>query len=453
MDYKSALDYLNGFINFERLPDPRHHTLPQDLVRFGAMLSELGDPQGRYPVIHIAGTKGKGSTAAILAAILRAGGLRTGLYTSPHLVSVRERIRVDGRTVSRREFASLIGEIQRTVVSVRLGGRLAFRTVFEHLTAAALLEFARRKVDVAVVEAGLGGRLDTTVVVDPAVSVMTPIGLDHIAVLGNTISRIAADKAHIIKSGIPVVSAPQHPDALAEIKARAAQVSAQLTLAPGRREFDVIRTSLKGTRFIPCREWLGAGELRLNLAGRFQLDNLSVALTTLERLAEAGVRVTREAVRRGLTSVRWPGRLQYLPGKPPIIIDGSHNILSFFVLREALDELVPTGSMRIILSAMRGKPVRKMILLLKDRAEKFYLTPLQFPKGMSTVELAEAAQAAGVQAETFTDLPGAFESARRDAGSSQPILVTGSFYLVGELLRHMRGLPPPPPDGRIDSSI
>ena len=459
MDYRSVIDYLNGFINFERLPEPRFNTLPQDLERFRAMLTELGDPQHKYPVIHIAGTKGKGSTAAILASILRESGYKTGLYTSPHLVSVRERIRVDGRMVSRRQFASLIDRIRRTAAVeplqavVELRERLAFRTVFEHLTAAALLEFARRRVDIAVIETGLGGKLDATVVLDPVVSVLTPIGLDHTAVLGDTIAEIAADKAHIIKPGVPAVSAPQRPEALAELKARAEKVSAPLLSAPGRKEFDAVRCSLKGTKFRASRGWLDCGELRINLAGRFQLDNLSTALTALEQLAGVGIRLRLDAVRRALAGMRWPGRLQSIPGKPPLILDGSHNTLSFEALREALDELYPTGSLRVVLTALRGKPLQRMIELLAAKAEKFHLAPLQFPKGMDAGELAEAAEMAGVRAEIHRNIPEAFESAKSETSLGQAILATGSFYLVGELLRHLRGIKPPPADGRIDSSV
>jgi len=453
VSYKESIAYLNQFINFERLPEPRFNTRTEDIARFRELLDELGKPQSEYPIIHIAGTKGKGSTAAIISSILKAAGMRVGLYTSPHLVTVRERFRIQGRIISKPEFASLIRLIRRTSERVRLGDRLAFRTVFEHLTAAALLWFAWKKIDIGIIEAGLGGRLDATIIVDPVLSILTPIGLDHTAILGNTVSAIAADKAHIIKPGVPAVSAKQVPEAAIQLKKRAEQVSSQLTFAPGSGEFERLSTQWEHQRCRTFRRWLGDEPFLVKLSGRFQLDNVSTALSAVEVLNRMGFAVLPESVKVGLSRINWPGRLQYIRGRIPLILDGSHNALSMEVLVDALIDLEPNRKFRVVFSAMRNKPVREMLKLLKQVAVKVYLTPLSFPKGMPVEELVNHSGQEGIVSVTCCNVPEALGRAFDEATVDEGILATGSLYLVGEVIRQRRGLPPPEPDGRIDDRI
>lgn len=449
--YKEAIAYLNSFINFERLPDNRYDTRVSDLDRFRKLLHELGNPQSRYPSIHIAGTKGKGSTAVLISSILKSAGYKVGLFTSPHLITVRERIRVNGRMVSKPDFASLISRLYNTTKAARITEKVAYRTVFEHLTGSAFLYFAHRKVDVAVVETGLGGKLDATIVLNPIISILTPIGLDHTAILGETIAEIAADKAHIIKPGTDCVSARQGGEAKVEFLKRASSVSAQLIFAPGQDEFKPISSDFRSQKFITKRGWLGREELRLNLLGNFQLDNVSTVLTALQLLRRQGFRISAQPVRAGLSRVNWQGRLQYLRGKPPLIIDGSHNTLSMEVLLDSVRDLVPNRRLKVVFSAMKGKPVEEMLRMLSGYAEKLYLAPLAFPKGMSVDEM--KTEADGIECQTCASIPSALELAKREAAEEDIVLATGSLYLVGEVLRHMRGLPPPPADGRIDDRV
>ena len=453
MDYRRSIAHLNSFINFERLPEPRFNTQQRDIDRFRVLLQNLGTPQSAFSTIHIAGTKGKGSTAAILASILCAAGYRVGVYTSPHLITVRERMRIDGRIISKREFASVMSRIAGINRASNGNDLTGFRTVFEHLTAAALLWFASRQVDVAILEAGLGGRLDATVVVDPVVSVLTPIGLDHTAILGDTIAEIAADKAHIIKFGIPAISACQSPEALNELQKRAHLVGADLHLATGRKEFKLKSCSFTGQEFLSGREGLNDCMLKLNLPGRFQLDNVSTALTVVDVLRKRGFNISIDAVSAGLRTVRWLGRMQYVKGKPPVILDGSHNIMAVEALLESLIPLIRDFRLRVVFSALRSKPIEGMLGRLSRHACGFHLAPICFPKSANGMELASLADSLGLDYKLHYDLPSAFESACSEAGSDEVILATGSLYLVGEILRARRGLNPPPRDGGIDDSI
>ncbi len=453
MYYKEAIAHLNGFINFERLPEPRYNTQLRDLARFRNLLRELGDPQSDYPIIHIAGTKGKGSTVAILSSILRTAGYHVGVYTSPHLVTVRERMRVNGRMVSKPEFACLLSRINKVSASVNSTEKQTYRTVFEYLTAMALLWFSRRKIDVAIIEAGLGGRLDATVVIDPVMTIITPIGLDHTAVLGYTVSAIAADKAYVIKAGVPAVSARQIPEAQSELVKRAQEVSTLLIFATGRSEFELLSSSFRRQIFRTNREWLGKETIHMNLPGRFQLDNISTVLTTVEKLKETFFNLTPQDVRDSLKKINLPGRMQFKKGKPSVILDVSHNVMSMEALLESLSELIGGRKLYVVFSAMRSKPVRQMLKLLSATAEKFYLAPISFPKGMSSEELRSEAQTLGISNVICENIPSAFDLACREAGQKGVVLATGSLYLTGEVIRHSRGLPAPPLDGRIDDRI
>ncbi len=453
MKYKDAIQYLNGFINFERLPEPRMDTREDDLLRFRRLLEKLESPQKNYPVVHIAGTKGKGSTAAILASILRTAGYSTGLYTSPHLITVRERLRIRGRMVSKREFASLISRIKLVSDVNGLNSNLAFRTVFEYLTAAALLWFSERKVDIAIIETGLGGRLDSTNVLDPVLTIHTPIGLDHTAVLGDTIAEIARDKAQIIKPGVPAVSAPQDKEAKNELINYARKSGSEITFARGADEFTLQRSGLWGSKFRVNNSLIKQTECFCNLPGKFQLDNISTVFLALEQLRKLGFEALPQSITTGLRNIRWQGRMQHIKGNPQIILDGSHNTLAVKALLDGVGDSTDIKNFKVVFSAMKGKPVREMLELLRALTEKLYLAPLAFPKGMSAVEMAKNADLTGCKYKLYEDIPLAFARAKSEAKDNEIIIATGSLYLVGEVLRYLKGLLPPPKDGMIDDDI
>lgn len=453
MKYTDAINYLNGFVNFEHQPDSHFNTRKDDLIRFRELLTRLGKPQSRYPVIHIVGTKGKGSTGALIASVLHQAGYKVGLFTSPHLVTVRERIRIGQRMISKREFARIISIIRNQPKNIRTGNHRAFRTVFEHLTALALVAFSRQSVDIAVLEAGLGGKLDSTVVTDPILTVTTPVGLDHQAILGDTIAEIAADKACAIKPSIPVVTAPQDSEAMREIVKQSEKRRAPLTIAPGSLEFQILKPGISSSTFQASRDWMPDAELKVGLAGEFQLENVSTAISAVEYLKASGFVISREALQKGLSRVRFEGRLQVLPANVPIFLDGAHNTMAIRVIVQTLHNLIRKRRFRVVFSAMKNKPVGQMLDYLQDSTVSFYLAPLQFPKSLNREMLEELSLRLLVPSQVFRNVPEAYDTALRDVQTNEAILVTGSLYLVGEVLRHVRGNPPPVPDGQIDPRI
>ncbi len=453
MNYEESIHYLNSFINFERLPERQFTTREEDLDRLKLILDKLGNPQQNYPIIHIAGTKGKGSTAIVLGSILKSAGYKVGVYTSPHLLSVRERIRTNGYSIVKIDFARSIRYVKQAIEMINGPLAASYRTLFEILTAAMFAHFSLKKIDVAVIEAGLGGKLDATNIVEPILSIITPVGLDHTAILGETISEIAADKAHIIKAGVPAVTAQQDENALTEIKKRANEVSAKLTIAPPSNElFDRIEYDFEQyfCKLIAVRKEKVFATLQS--VGKYQADNLATALTAVEQLRISGFKIPLEACIEGFRSSRMRGRMQYIKSNPPIILDGAHNDMAMKSVRESIDGITP-APLRVVISSMKSKPLHRMIRSLADRTVKFYLAPICFPKSKDESELREAAEEADVSFQLYSDVPTAFEAAKREAEREELILATGSFYLIGEILRHRSGKPKPPETGVIDHRI
>jgi len=451
--FATAVGYLNTFIDFERLPEPRLQTEASDIDRFRGLLKQLGNPQQQYKIIHVVGTKGKGSTSALIASCLQRAGYKVGLYTSPHLITVRERIEINGRPISRTRFAHIMATIKDSFEASQREKSLAFRTVFELLTAAGFVAFAEEGVEIAVVEAGLGAKLDATIVVDPLLTVVTPIGLDHTTVLGNTVTLIASDKAHAIKSMGRAISAPQSTEAKIELEARAEKMGAALRFAPGAIEFQIKHEDLNGSKVIGLNEPYQGMAFTLPLAGGFQLTNLSTALGAITWLRELGINVSDSAIKSGVAHVRWPGRFQTVAEKPPIILDGAHNTIAIRALVEAVELLLPAREMVVVFSAIHGKPVVEMLREIGQFANHIIVAPLRFPKGYSTEELLEAAETAGVRVEAASGIPQAIELAKTALPESGALLITGSLYLIGEALRHLKGLPPPANNGGIDPAI
>ncbi|OGX41580.1 MAG: hypothetical protein A3C53_08425, partial [Omnitrophica WOR_2 bacterium RIFCSPHIGHO2_02_FULL_68_15] len=314
-----------------------------------ALMAALGHPERRWGAIHVAGTKGKGSTCALSAAILQAAGIRTGLYTSPHLVHLSERIQVDGRPVTAETLAAAVDAVRPSVAQLP-----SPPTYFEVLTAIAFWVFAEAGVELAVVEVGLGGRLDATNVVDPLVSVITPVSLDHTDLLGSTLTAIAREKAGIIKPGRPVVVAPQSPDALAVLKAVAEEQGAPCLEVAARAQVRVLEASAEGQR-VALRTAAGTSRtIALPLLGAHQADNLATAVTALESLP-APWAIADAAVAEGAARVVWPGRLQVLERRPWVVLDGAQNAASAAALRDAVRALWPARPVHLVLGLSANK--------------------------------------------------------------------------------------------------
>jgi dihydrofolate synthase/folylpolyglutamate synthase len=381
----------------------------------------VGNPQEKLRFIHVAGTNGKGSTCAMIESIYRAAGLRVGLFTSPHLVSFRERIQVNRQLISENELVRLVEEIQPLLKQFPSDNH---PTLFEFATVMALKFFAEQKCGLVIWETGLGGRLDATNIVTPLASVITNIAFDHQQWLGDTLEKIAAEKAGIIKPGIPVVTATDESSALAVIEKTAREKNAPLEIV----------SRLAGTLAPP-------------LLGEHQKINAALALATIEVLQNQ-IPVAAKKIHEGLVNVNWPGRLQLIekPDGQKILLDGAHNVASAKVLRQALEKIFPANERTLVLGALQDKDWREICELLAPLAEKIFVVPVASERSSNPKELAEICRTANPAAEIFVcdSLKAAFEKSgsRENSPRQNFIVVTGSLYLVGEALK-LLGLSPP----------
>jgi dihydrofolate synthase/folylpolyglutamate synthase len=424
MTYDEAIAFWFGRINYEV-----RSALPKDLKleRMRALLRLLGDPHDRLRVVHVTGTKGKGSTCAMLAAVLRAAGYRAGLFTSPHLVHVEERIQVDGVPITRDELAARMAEVAPAVKRLD-GGPWPPPTFFEISTALGFLHFACRRVEVAVVEVGLGGRFDSTNVCRPVVSVVTSVGLDHTAQLGETLEAIAYQKAGIIKQRVPVVSGVTQDGPRRVVEQEARQHSCRLVQAG--REFRYHYSpgvSVVTTR----RHW---PPMELGLLGEHQAGNAAVAVATVEVLRDAGLSLPDGAVARGLREVRWPARVELISQRPAVVLDSAHNVPSAEALVAALREAVPVrGRKAVVFAVSADKPYPDVLRVLAGYFDRFHLTRYgNNPRCVPPEKLAEALGGTAT-ATVHRTAASAWDAARAAAGPDDLVCVTGSVFLAGEL--------------------
>lgn len=429
MDYIEALRFLRDRAGYDRgfVANPFADE-GIGLQRTAWLCAALGNPQQHYRSVHIAGTKGKGSTAAMLAAVLRTAGYRVGLYTSPHLHTLRERIQIDSEPIAPGTFGLLMAELAAVDAALQ-AARAAWgpATAFELVTVLAFLAFARAEVDVAVIEVGLGGRLDATNVILPDVAAITRIGYDHMAILGSTLDAIAREKAGIVKPGRPVVSSPQEPDAAAVIEAVARERAAPLWL--GGREWQVEGSWQDFVFRCPGVELAG---LAVALRGAHQGENAGVALATLPWLAEAGIAVSEEAVRIGLASVSWPGRLEVLRERPLVVVDGAHNRESAQRLAQAVCEAFRWNRLWLVLGVLRDKEIERIVGPLAPLANAFFAVEGFAPRAATAERLLEAGKSLvpGGEAKAFRSVSEALAEALARAASDDLVLVTGSLGMV-----------------------
>jgi len=439
MNLEEAIKYLYGLGN-EML------AMKLGLAGIGALAESLGAPQRKFPAVHIAGTNGKGSTAAMAASILRKAGLRAGLYTSPHLVSITERIRVDEEEITPDEFARLATDVRAAGERLVAENLLqAPPTFFEQVTMIGFLYFAEREVDLAVLEVGLGGRLDATNICEPVVTAITPVDFDHQQYLGNSLTEIAVEKAGIIKSGVPVVVAPQTGEAMEAIRNRAAEIGAPL-IAVSRSvdaecagsEDDLWNAGRFRLRYRSPRDQYDAF---VNLRGRHQVINAVTAIHIAEELGEEGFPITRKAVLDGLEHIEWPGRLEMAAaGQParPMLLDGAHNAAGARVLRDFLREHCASRPITLIFGAMADKAITEMAEVIFPLAARIIVTKVNNPRATSPQAIAEIAAALGRDVISIDSVEDALAEALCATLENGLICACGSLFLVGEIKQAIR---------------
>ena len=446
MSYETAVARMFA-LGHELAQTPAHKF---DLAHMRVLLQAMDHPERRFPSVLIAGTNGKGSTAATLASILRASGLKTGLYTSPHLMRINERIRVNGKEISDDDFAGRHGEVDRIAEKLVLQAELPWHpSFFEMMTAIAFEHFARERVDLAVLEVGMGGRLDATNVVDPRVSVITDISLDHQKFLGNTVSEIAREKVGIIRPGGVVVTLPQQPEAndvigntILELGARAVNAVPYVPpVSPASGQYLVPSAEPENPRDV-YRYPLQALEEQIlvetPLVGRHQLRNVALAVATAVELHQQGfANITAKTIERGLRETRWPGRFQVIAaraGWPEMVLDVAHNSAGAWALRSALSERYADRPLIFVFAAMRDKAISEITEILFPLADRVIATRPQNPRAASPQEIQQAAVRTGVEIEAVEDPPHAVQRARSLAKPKTVVVITGSIYLVGEVM-------------------
>ena len=437
-----------------------------DLAHMRVLLEALNHPELRFPGVLIAGTNGKGSTAATLASILRASGLRTGLYTSPHLVRINERIRINGTEISDDEFALLHDVVDRTAERLVEEGELPWHpSFFEMLTAIAFEYFAQNKVEIAVLEVGMGGRLDATNVIEPRVSVITDVSLDHQKFLGNTVAEIAREKAGIIRPSGVVVTLPQQPQANDVIGNSILELGAQGVSAvpyvppvsPGSDEYLMRerhelsesatkqgknaaqhgRDALLVSRY-PLQVMGKQIFVETSLVGRHQLRNTALAIATAEVLSHQGFAIGPEAIERGIRETSWPGRFQVIPAEGnalEYVFDVAHNPAAAWALRSALSTCYEDRPLTFIFGAMRDKAISEIAEILFPLAERVIATRADNPRSATPDEIREAAARTATDIEEAIDVASAIDRARSLAGPGGIVVITGSIYIVGEAMR------------------
>jgi len=437
MTFRDALAYLLS-LGHETL------TIKLGLKNTETLLNALGGPHRQYPAAQIAGTNGKGSVAVTLDSICRAAGIRTGLFTSPHLVSITERITIDGKPISEPDFARLTSQVKTTAEALVTQGELeTLPTFFEHVTAIALLAFREARVELAILETGLGGRLDSTTAAGADIVAITPIAMDHEEYLGHSLAEIAAEKAAIIRPGVTAIIAPQEAEALEVILGQCGRSSTQPLLVDaetpksppesGRYRSRFCTATADGRCIVTFETDADVYEnIKVGLRGRHQTGNALTAMALAEALRERGFAISRKAIIEGIESVSHPGRLEIWPGQPLILFDGAHNPAAAGALRAYLDEFV-TDPITMIFGAMGDKALDEMAAVLFPKASVLILTQLDNPRAAS-LERLMAATTVSIDEERVRRASSAVEAvqlARDFTPAKGLVCVTGSLYLVG----------------------
>ncbi|MBS1851261.1 MAG: bifunctional folylpolyglutamate synthase/dihydrofolate synthase [Acidobacteria bacterium] len=445
MSYQTAIARMYA-LGHELAHTPSHKF---DLAHMRVLLAALDHPERKFPSVLIAGTNGKGSTASTLASIAWASGIRAGLYTSPHLVRINERIRLQGEEISDHDFAQVHARVEETAERLVSAGELPWHpSFFEMLTAMAFAYFSHQKVELAVLEVGMGGRLDATNVVEPRLSVITDISLDHQKFLGETVREIAGEKAGIIRRGGVVVTLPQQPEAndvigntILDLGARGVSAVPYVPPVSPASEPYFVRGAMPVFRYpllVMGKEIL----VETPLVGRHQLRNTALAIAAAEELSKQGYQITPESIERGIRKTRWPGRFQVIAareGAPEYVLDVAHNPAGAWALRAMLSSAYEDRRLVMVFGAMRDKSIAEIAEVLFPLAERVILTPADNPRSAGPQEIRQAAARTFTEMEDAANVPAALvrakQAAEEIAGKDGVVVVTGSIYIVGEAMQ------------------
>jgi len=436
VDYSAALKYILSFTDYEKLPSFLYSAANFDLRRMEELMGRLGNPHLTSRSIHVAGTKGKGSTAAMIASALSAAGYKTGLYTSPHLHSFRERISIDGHSIAEEQFSTLVRRLKPEVEAVNRSGTYGQLTTFEILTALAFTYFMECGVDFQVLEVGLGGRLDATNVVKAEIAVITSISMDHAEILGDSLAKIAREKAGIIKPGAMVVSSPQQREAEGVIKEVCLKMGAALIVVGKDVTWNKLTSDLNGQSF-EVKGRARRYDLSIPLLGDHQLENAATAVAALEVLA-----IEADDIARGLAQAHWPGRLEILRREPLFLVDGAHNTDSARRLREAIEAYFDFDRLILILGASSDKDIAGMVAELASLSSLVIVTRSRHPRALEPYSLVEELKRRRVRVEVVESVAPAVEHALSIAGPKDLICATGSLFVAAEAREYLKGINP-----------
>lgn len=444
LTYAEAIRYLYSFANYEFTPLERATAAALDLRRMRALLARFDDPQRGRHTVHITGSKGKGSTAAMIAAILRAAGYRVGLFTSPHLHRETERIQVDGEPISEADLVRLVEVIRPAVEEINASGTHGRLTTFELRTALGFLHFREQGADWQVIEVGMGGRLDATNVLDEKdLCVFTPVSLEHTRILGDTVAKIATDKSGILRRGCRAVMGLQRESAAEVFRAAAAALDVPLEevaqccrMAPGRADADGQEMRLRTPR--------ADYRVALPLLGRHQLENAATAILAVENLRTAGVEVSPPVVARALAEVKWPGRLEVIKRHPLLVVDGAHNDDSARRLVQALGAHFSFRRLLLVVGLNEDKDIPAFAREFTALDPEVIATRARLPRAAPSEKVADAFRAEGMLVRTAPTVAQAVDDALSGAGAGDLVCVTGSLYVVAEARAWVLGIVPSP---------
>lgn len=427
-DYNSALDYIYSFVDFSLTRNLRYSSEKFNLDRMKSLMKLLGNPQNNYPIVHVAGTKGKGSICAMLSSVLGAAGYRTGLYTSPHMQNYSERIRIGNKEIEKRQFVSLINVIKPNVA------KITGLTTFEITTAIAFLYFSKMKVDIAIIEVGLGGRLDATNIIQPKVCILSTISKDHEKILGNTLEKIAKEKAGIIKEKVPVIVSPQKPRVYVVFENVAKQKNAPIIKI--KDKFNLVYQShgINGQYFsIIEKKWGKQINIFTKLLGSHQAINSLSAYAALQILNENGFNISNEAIQLGFKIVKWPGRFEILSKKPLIIIDSAHNTDSIQKLVNTIMDYFQNKKIILIFGASEDKNIRGMLKILLPYCQKIIISQSDHPRALDPDKIKVIGMSFAHNIEVISSMEKALEKAIALYEKDSIIIATGSIFIAAAL--------------------